>query len=254
MNILFLVLFLFQACGHEQTILEEESFDSAPPLSQSGNPKPKNTPEENVASDSNPNQNLPPGACQDFIQSVVSFEPGPGAGYGQPSLPQIVFGPPQGAGTSLGGLHALSLGEGGIIVVDMAPCLIMDESGVDFIVFENAFWIGGNSEMPFAELAEVSVSEDGENFVSFPCYSDAYPYTGCAGWHPVLSHPQNAISPFDSEAAGGDPFDLAEIGVAQARFIKIEDISGGGFPPSVGFDLDAIAVIHGSQVVIASSP
>lgn len=243
---IFLILFL-QACGDEQVILEKDSLNTPPNFSRSRSVQPKETPDEEADLDLAPNPNLPPGTCQDFIQAVVSFTPGPSAGYGQPSYPQIVYGPPKGNGTKLGGTDVLSLGDGGVIVVDMAPCEIVDEEGVDFIVFENPFWIGGNSENPFAELAQVSVSEDGVNFVSFPCQSESFPYTGCAGWNPVLTNPNNGISPFEAAVAGGDPFDLSEIGVTQARFIKIEDISGGGFPPSVGFDLDAIGVIHGTN-------
>ncbi len=129
----------------------------------------------------------------------------------------------------------------------MSPCEIKDEEGVDFIVFENPFWISGNAEDPFEELGRVSVSSDGQSFTPFPCQSTNFPYTGCAGWRPVFSSPTNGISPFDINNAGGDPFDLAEIGVAQARYVRIEDVAGGGFPPSVGFDLDAIAVVHGVQ-------
>ncbi|MBI4124927.1 MAG: cell surface protein [Deltaproteobacteria bacterium] len=230
MKILIFILFFLQACGHEQNFLNANLTDSPP------------------------NQTTPPPSlseaapCQGFIEDVVRFQPGAGAGFGQSRMPDLVLGPPRGGSETLGGLDVLALGSGGHIIVDTFPCEIADEEGVDFIVFENAFYIGGDPENPFAELARVSVSEDGENFVSFPCEDEAFPFTGCAGWRPVLSHPSNGISPFDVEAAGGDPFDLTEIGVAQARYIRIDDLaSGGGFPPSVGFDLDAIAVMNGNQ-------
>ena len=47
------------------------------------------------------------------------------------------------------------------------------------------------------------------------------------------------LSPF-SEDAGGDPFDLSDIGVEQAQFIRITDVLGD----EVVFDLDAVAVPH----------
>lgn len=233
-KILFICFFV-SACGHSQIVLKDDSLDTIDP------PPPQNNA---VASSASPNENDP---CQGFINSVVLFEPGAGAGFGQTSFPDIVFGPPRGNGRIQGSLDVLSLGDHGRIVVDLSPCIITDREGIDFIVFENPFLISGNLENPFAEIAIVSVSNDGETFTPFPCEVAGYPYTGCAGWRPVLSHPDNRLNPFDVREAGGDPFDLSEIGVDQARYVKIEDISAGGFPPSVGFDLDAVAVVHGVQ-------
>lgn len=220
-KILFILIFV-QACG-----IEADTFDRA-----------------DASSDLNTAKNAP-GPCQGFIQSVFSFDPGDGAGIGQDRFPQIVLGAPQGRGEIQGSLDVLTLGDGGAIVVDTFPCEIVDGEGPDFIVFENAFYVGGNPQAPFAELGLVSVSADGTDFADFPCEEAAYPYTGCAGWHAVLSHPVNGISPFDPVAAGGDPFDLSDIGVEKARYIRIEDLWGIGVPPKVGFDLDAIAVING---------
>lgn len=212
-------IFFLSACGHaDQVVLEDTIDPSASPI-----------------------------PCQDFIQAVVSFEPGAGAGFGQNAMPDVVLGPPQGEGNGQGSLHVVALGDHGKIIVNTFPCEIIDQEGVDFIVFENTFLIGGEADNPFAEVAAVSVSSDGENFVRFPCQQIRYPYTGCAGWRPIFSNPNNTISPFDADNAGGDPFDLAEIGVDRARYILIEDVSGGGLPPSVGFDLDAIAVLHGGK-------
>lgn len=237
-KILFTLVFL-TSCGHAQDFIEADTPDSPPAQNNSTN---------NIAAASHPNP-LPPneeGPCQGFIEAIVAFEAGAGDGFGQSRLPDVVLGPPRGGSEIWGGLDVLTLGAGGHVIVDTFPCKIVDEAGVDFIVFENAFYIGGNPEHPFAELARVSISEDGENFVDFPCEPEAHPYNGCAGWHPVLTHPNNGVSPFAVEAAGGDPFDLGEIGVAQARYIRIDDLdSSGGFPPSVGFDLDAIAVVNG---------
>ena len=185
-------------------------------------------------------------ACQDFVQSVFRFTPGTGAGFGSSQLPDIVKGAPQGKGDLQGGTHIVSLGRGGSIVLDFYPCEIVDGSGTDFIVFENAFLIGGQEGHPYAELGVVGVSEDGENFVEFECHTTSYPYTGCAGWNPIYSHPNNSISPFDVENAGGDLFDLANIGVERARFVRIRDISSPApCSDSCGFDLDAIAIIKG---------
>lgn len=177
-----------------------------------------------------------------MISCVESFTPGPGAGYGQDRFPEIIYGPPHGAGDHGGSTDVLSLGEGGAIVIGFGGNAVVDGDGADFIVFENAFLAGGK---PFKELAQVSVSEDGAAWTEFPCKQDALPYDGCAGWHPVYSSPNNNVSPTDPVAAGGDVFDLATIGVKKARFIRIVDLQTiAGKDGTTGFDLDAVAVVH----------
>ena len=87
---------------------------------------------------------------------------------------------------------------------------------------------------------------NGRKPVCFTCSNGSFPYTGCAGWHPVYSHPDNGIDPFDLDVAGGDAFDLAEVGVAKARYIMIvDDGDSGAFGTTAGFDLDAVAVVNG---------
>jgi hypothetical protein len=193
------------------------------------------------ASDRTPD---PDAACdQGFATTVVSVSYGPGAGFGQERMPAVVLGPPVGGGKMQGSTDVVSLGAGGEIVLGFAGG-IADGAGVDFIVFENAFQVGGDPTKPYAEPAEVSVSEDGATWTAFPCASKAYPYDGCAGWHAVFSTPDNGVSPFDPLAAGGDAFDLAAIGVASARYVRIRDLSASGAGTSAGFDLDAVAVIQ----------
>ena len=48
----------------------------------------------------------------------------------------------------------------------------------------------------------------------------------------------------DPEISGGDLFDLEELGLSLARYVKIRDLSQEGAAPSVGFDLDAVGLIH----------
>jgi len=43
---------------------------------------------------------------------------------------------------------------------------------------------------------------------------------------------------------GGDSFDLADLGIAEARFVRIRDLSDAGGPPSAGFDLDVIGAVY----------
>jgi hypothetical protein len=183
-----------------------------------------------------------------FISEVLWFHPGPGAGHGQDQMPAIVEGPPVGGGVKKGSLDVLSLGRGGEIAFAFGSDIV-DGDGPDFVIFENAFDYtlpGGSDASVFAELGEVSVSQDGETWTTFPCQSRTSPFTGCAGWNPVLSSPENGIDPLDPAKAGGDPFDLADVGLDRARYVKIRDISDYGGGDSAGFDLDAAAVIHPS--------
>lgn len=184
-----------------------------------------------------------------FVTEVVSFAPGACAGFGASVMPDIVLGPPAGTGRGSGSLDVVSLGIGGEIVVSFGENAIVDAAGPDFVVFENAFF-GGSGTEPFADLGEVSVSEDGQTWTTFPCTpGDKAPYGTCAGWRPVFSTPRNGISPLDPAAAGGDAYDLADLGLTKARFVKIRDLGtatceGQPRPTNLGFDLDAIAILH----------
>ncbi len=187
-----------------------------------------------------------------FITKLVSVTYGPCAGFGQANLPNVIEGPPIGGGSLEGSLDVLSLGNGGSIVVAFEPNAIIDGPGADFIVFENPFWYG-DPQRVYAEPGQVSVSDDGVAWAPFPCTAtnaSGPPYGMCGGWSPVLSSPSNGISPFDSTSAGGNAFDLHEIGVAHARFIRIVDQGGepcpasGEGPITNGFDLDAISIVN----------
>jgi hypothetical protein len=200
-----------------------------------------------------------------FVTGVVSFSPTDCTGFGAASLPGIVAGPPVGAGTERGSLDVVSLGSGGSIVVSFAPNAIVDGPGPDFVVFENPFWIGGSSSNVYAEPGEVSVSDDGSTWSTFPCTPTVDPqaadgtgtdppYGACAGWHVVYSAPQNGLSPFDPSVAGGDAFDLHDLGVAHARYVRIVDRTteacpeaGAEKPTTNGFDLDAVAIVNAEQ-------
>jgi len=179
-----------------------------------------------------------------FATTVEAFVPGPGPTFGQSDLPKIVLGPPKGAGAINGSLDVVTLGNGGSITLGFAPSSIVDGPGPDFIVFENAFYVNEDTSSPYAELATVEVSDDGQNFHAFPCTASAAPYGSCAGWHPVFANPdENAIDPTDPAAAGGDVFDLADLGVAQARYVRITDradLTGANGT----FDLDAVSIVH----------
>jgi hypothetical protein len=183
-----------------------------------------------------------------YGRSVELFQPGEGAGYHQDELPAIVLGPPRGLGTDAGSLDVVSLGAGGEIVIGFGDKTIVDGPGADLVVFENPFWPGGDATMAFAELGEVSVSEDGQTWHAFACDNTGDGqgnFPGCAGVTPTLVYDAATLVPLDPEKSGGDAFDLADLGLKRARFVKIRDLQTqpiGG--TSTGFDLDAVGAIH----------
>ncbi len=198
----------------------------------------------------------PPGR---FITEVVSFKQGTCAGFegNTRQLPEVVYGPPLGAGALAGSLDVVSLGGGGSIVVGFGPNAIVDGPGVDFVVFENPFNYGASDR--YVEPGEVSVSEDGVSWTAFPCTDTTqeepdggWGATQCAGMNIVYSNPYtNDISPFDLQHAGGDQYDLATIGVPRAKYVRVRNIVAsedcpetGPKPDKNGFDLDAIAIIN----------
>jgi hypothetical protein len=185
-----------------------------------------------------------PGAGDPFADDLVEFSPGEATVFGHDELPEIVLGPPGGT------VDVASLGCEGTIVLEFDEPGIVDGPGPDLIVFENAF-----SE-DFPEPGEVSVSEDGLTWSVFPC--EPISLDGCAGVHPTLALPGTDVDPTDPELAGGDAFDLGELGLARVNFVRVRDRSrehwtalGGltycdpGNNGAGGFDLDAIAAVHG---------
>jgi hypothetical protein len=176
-----------------------------------------------------------------FADSVVSTALGPSSGFGMDLLPDVVLGPPRGGGEAAGSTHVLSLGQGGEIVLGLDDMVVVDGEGPDLLVFENAFtaWI---------ETGFVAVSEDGETWLEWDCDpSDAEGgYPGCAGVSPVLASSDNGIDPTDPDQAGGDAFDLADLGLAEARYLRVRDSGLNAYGADTGgFDLDAVAVING---------
>jgi hypothetical protein len=183
-----------------------------------------------------------------YAESVEAFVPGEAAGYNQAKLPDIVLGPPKGKGQSAGSLDVASLGADGEIVLGFGGQIIVDGPGPDLIVFENPFWPSGDATKAFVELGEVSVSDDGETWATFPCDTTGDGeghFAGCAGVTPTLEYDPVALVPLDPEQTGGDAFDLAELDVARARFVKIRDLrtlEPAGI--SGGFDLDAVGIVN----------
>ncbi|MFH1017918.1 MAG: hypothetical protein V1798_07035 [Pseudomonadota bacterium] len=138
----------------------------------------------------------------------------------------------------------LSLGNGGVLVVEVTGGYVTDEDGPDFVIFGDQFvYKTPKGLASWAETAQVSVSEvdDPAAYRTFPCDSTSSPYRGCAGVSPVRYAPSMPIT-----EVGGDLFDLSAVGLHRIRYIRIEDT---GENPSFsegteGFDLDAVGLIH----------
>lgn len=238
-----------------------------------------------------------PGSCrpENFAIQIVDVAYGAFSGFGQSDAPENVLGPPAGLGgfaPQAGAGELLSLGEGGSITLKMGR-EIVDGDGPDFAVFENLLYWGGELTNAYTEAAIVEVSADGETWTRFPFdfvadgpvgplgVPDTVPenFIGFAGIEPTNANCDpngdgefdDMIDPLDPSVSGGDLFDLADIGVASARYVRIIDTGhierapgtetydedgdlvtdGGNLLPSYegiqGFDLDAVAVLNGGQ-------
>lgn len=170
---------------------------------------------------------------------------GDNAGFGQGAYPQVLYGPPG------GNTHVLSFGNGGELTITLHGTFIANGAGPDFTIFENPFQFG---DSVFAERAQILVSEDGVNYLPFPCAVDDHvgKYPGCAGVHPVFANKD----PLDPLVSGGDVFDLQDVGLESAASIRIKDLGTCkpgdptytnvcGAPQKEGFDFDALAILHG---------
>lgn len=184
-----------------------------------------------------------PESTQGYATEVISHEFGDGQDFGQDDFPDPILGGPQGKGCCAGSLDVVSLGDGGRVVLGFGDRTIVDGEGPDFIVFENAFWPGGDESAPVVELGQVSVSIDGETWVDFLCEpGESPPYGDCAGWRPVHANVLDpGTDPFDPEVSGGAPYDLSDVGLSEASFVRVTDVAGD----EVVFDLDAVSVVNG---------
>lgn len=176
-----------------------------------------------------------PVECSRFVTRVVDHAFGGGQSFNQERFPEPLFGPPDANQPRA----VVSLGNGGFVVLGFEGSAIVDGPGPDFTVFENPL-------PTYRELATVAVSEDGESWHEFPCTAtnDGPDYGACAGVALVYSSPSNGVDPLDPEVSGGDAYDLAEVGVSRARFVRITDRADlvGGLADV--FDLDAVAIVN----------
>lgn len=159
-----------------------------------------------------------------------------------------------------GSVDVVSLGRGGSIQVGFETPL-EDRPGYDFAVFENGF------SDTFLELARVSVSSDGEAWLTFDTATLHGDDVGAFGTIEPTTLGQLAGA---YRQGWGTPFDLAVlrqrnevraglVDLSAITHVRIEDVVGDGtehdafgrpmydpYPTqdSAGFDLDAVAAMH----------
>ena len=233
-----------------------------------------------------------PGRLADpHADAVKVFRPLTTGGHGSGFAPGNVTGPPDGRGTfspSSDPSHVLSLharagtlgtgldAHGGAITLAFEDNIIENGPGEDFTVFENVFFINGDSNLRFMEPAIVSVALFEDQWYRFPI--DVVPPATSSSTPPTLDPfyynrgfaGRNATTggePTDPRQSGGDSFDLSALGIpglTWVRYIKIQSTGHnvlrddfGGHPVlhteslgatsgsgSSGFDLDAVTAIH----------
>lgn len=176
-----------------------------------------------------------------FLNSndILTLTVGEDGGFGSTNFPDVAYGAPVASRTDV-----VSLGVGGEVTIELKDYIIVDGSGNDFTVFENAF-------TGWSEPAYVSVSADGSTYFTFSCdpWDAGGLYDGCAGITEV-NYSSLESDYWDDSLSGGDSFDLADFGLDSARFIKITDADACPTPSicvsnTAGFDLDALAIVNG---------
>ncbi|MCB2153506.1 hypothetical protein KQI84_01355 [bacterium] len=218
--------------------------------------------------------------------AVDDFTSGTNAGFGGAYFPGNVLTGPHGGDLppnvpNDSAEDLLSLGDGGSIVLAWpADNVIVNGPDEDFTVFENVLVNNGDS-VPFIETATVEVSQDGISWTLFPFnflppdgFDSGDPfaipllaenYEGLAGTQPTLVTNSNGIDPGDPSVSGGDAFDLADVGLGWARYVRLTDTGTPGAssemsgtngepiydsgltlagPPTAGFDLDTIVAVN----------
>lgn len=154
-----------------------------------------------------------PARAADFACEVISYLPAPGqfvnnSNYNNPAR---ALGPPVGGGTlAADNSKVVSLGGfGGSITLRFCETVRDDPCspfGLDFIVFGNAFWVGGNPNRRWAEAAVVEISRDvnGNGLADDPWFV-------IPGSHITASPPAPAIASQDWDNDPGTPTPPANV-------------------------------------------
>jgi hypothetical protein len=192
----------------------------------------------------------PEGAGEELATRATLVVDAPTAGEGPFADPELAVNGVRGEGPDAGGLDVFSLGLGvdeGLTLGFAEP--VVPGEGPDLAVFENPFDIAGGGR--FFDPVVVEVSADCEAFVAFPwSYAggewDADPaaWEGVAGLSPVLLHEEdNPVDPLSAEA-GGDRFDVDDLGEeapAEIACVRLTSASAYLDPSGEPFPHDPVA-------------
>src|SRR5262245_5739469 len=189
--------------------------------------------------------------------------------------PGIALGPPGNTTPTNGTLTVLSLGHGGMVVLEFIDNEIVDGPGPDFIVFENAFFCtaapaaASDPWSIFAEPGIFEASADGSVWHTFPydaaalaevtqLCSDKALIARLAGLFGITPNftgnwtlPDDMTvfdpaSPGGVSGHGGDAFDLATVGLDHAPFLRLvdPDLPSGLPGAAAGLDVDAVVALN----------
>ena len=178
-----------------------------------------------------------------YVKKIINPEDLPAG-----NIEARVFGEPNGLGTDSSSSDIVVLGDDGLILgFDDKRCI--NAAGTDFVVFCASTYRITDKPSDFDTASwrnmtpsRVSVSIDGINWVEFPATEntayeiyDPRRYEGYwAGINPTIANSANDFY-VEFGSAGGDRFDLAVVGLEEARYIKIT---------GKRCKLDAIALLH----------
>ena len=100
-------------------------------------------------------------------------------------------------------------------------CDVQDGEGVDLVVYENAFFVGG-SDSAFVEVGLVEVSDGGDDFVAFDCAVPDAPVAiddgvdGCAGMAVVNASDDNGLAGVFPDGGGENCDDVSSSAILSA--------------------------------------
>lgn len=220
-------------------------------------------------------------AANPFASSVVSYDPGPGQFVGNPMYndPSKCLGAPKGLAVSIPDNSSIvTLGDGGSVTLAFAGPVHdnpRNPYGLDFIVFSNAQFVGGNPGFRWQELAFVEISQNGADwYLILPSIlpsqlrggidtGNSYtPVCGYAEYTPTMGLPQ-VVNPgagisrtaeelytvpdrpsipgdessiaFDYVSGGGDAMDIAWAVAQVSPGVPAFDGSGNPIPANIGW-------------------
>ena len=209
-------------------------------------------------------------APPEFAAANVVVE-APGADDSRFGDPSRAVNGVRGAGMGSGSFDVYSLNDTTrpYLVVGFGDFAVTDGPGADLVVFENGFLAASSEDYFFMDPIIVEVSSDGASWLAMPfdyVADDERVYVpnpeaweGFAGTLPVLFHEEtNPVDPF-GPMAGGNAFDLAELGASEAamrmrregiRYVRLRSAgtfvnpdTGALFPRDVvsdGADIDGV--------------